>query len=78
MYPWWNEQEYIDERMSYVDLFTTENWNTIEFLTGDDRETPPVVVSGGLNFGEKMTISFEGQITHRINTVYHFIPGGQV
>jgi hypothetical protein len=70
MYPWWGEEAYTHERMSYVDLFTTENGNIIEYLTGDDRETSPVVVSGGLNFGEKMTISFKGQITHRINTVY--------
>jgi hypothetical protein len=67
MYPWWSEEPYTHERMSYVDLFTTEDENEIEYLTGDDLDTSPVVVEGGMNIGDEMTVSFEGLLLQRVN-----------
>lgn len=84
MYPWWDLDAYTHERMAYVDLFTTADGNTMEYLTGDDRDTSPVVIKGGMNIGEEMTISFEGQLVYRINQVYqtyektHFNFSGKV
>jgi hypothetical protein len=69
MYPWFNEEPYTHERMSYVGLYTTENGNSIRYITGDDRDKSPVVVKGGLNIGDNMTISFEGLLLHQLNQV---------
>jgi hypothetical protein len=70
MYPWWDQEPYTNARMSYVDLFTSEGENSLEYLTGDDRDDSPVIIKGGLNIDEKITISFKGQLVHRINSVY--------
>jgi hypothetical protein len=69
MYPWIGEESHTDVRIGYVDFFTVEDGNEIEYAPGDDHDNSPVVIQGGFDVDETLTVSFEGDLLQVLNAV---------
>jgi hypothetical protein len=54
-----------DENMSYIYLESGEGNDYFEYYTEDiDENHEPVVVTGGVDDGDKMTVKFSGRLTY--------------